>query len=79
MIDLSNKPELRISNTDLQGSAVRQGYLYVIFEKPYKEGNICFCQMEFSRLFAKHDEYSLMKDINRFYENSLRIYNQFVK
>ena len=77
MIDLTNKPELRISNTDLKGSAVRQGYLYVIFEKPYKDGDICFCQMEFTRIFAKHAPEAFERDINRFYENSLRIYNQF--
>ena len=76
MIDLTNKPELRISNTDLSKSS-RGGCKYVIFEKPYKDGNICFCQMEFTELLEKHAPQGLGNNINRFYENSLRIYNQF--
>lgn len=76
MIDLTNKPELRISNTDLSKSS-REGCKYVIFKKPYKDGNICFCEMEFTELLEKHAPQGLENDINRFYENSLRIYSQF--
>jgi len=78
MINLNNKPELRISDTDLSNSS-REGYKYVIFEKRYQDGNIRFCQMEFTDLIAKHAPEGLEHDINRFYENSLRIFNQFVK
>ena len=79
MIDLSNKPELTISDTSHYGKPARDGCKYLLFKKTNSKSQTCYNEMMFSNAFEQYAPIYFEEEVNRFYEQSLKVFNKGFK